>query len=275
MKKTNKIVLAATAIGLLFTANVYAEDSTPAAGAQLPNKEQMIFIIVLSVSAVVLLVLLYMLYALNIFLSAARKSGDMKDVPAIFKFTDAVPIEREGEIILDHNYDGIRELDNKLPPWWVYMFYATIVFGVFYMWYYHIYGSGNIQEDEYIAEMQQAEIQMKLMASKVDENSVALLTDAAKIKNGEAVFVANCAPCHGKQGQGGVGPNLTDEYWLHGGSVKDIFKTVKYGVPAKGMIPWQAQLSPGQIQEVSSYIVKLKGTNPANPKAPQGELYKE
>ncbi len=199
----------------------------------------------------------------------------MKGAPVLIRFTDAVPIEREHEILLDHNYDGIHELDNKLPPWWVYMFYATIVFGLVYMWYYHIYGTGNIQEDEYNQEMAQAEIQLKLVASKVDENSVVFLSDDAKLKNGSALFQSNCAACHGKEGQGGVGPNLTDEYWLHGGGIKDVFKTIKYGVPEKGMIPWQSQLSPVQIQEVSSYIMKLRGTNPVNPKAAQGELYKD
>jgi cytochrome c oxidase cbb3-type subunit 3 len=219
-------------------------------------------------------VVIYTLYALNIFLTKAKSSGEIKDTPAIFKLTDPIPIDREHEIMLDHDYDGIKELDNKLPPWWVYMFYATIIFGVFYIWYYHM-GSGELQEKEYQSQLAEAEIQMKLAASKVDENSVTLLTSADKIKSGEAIYTANCAPCHGKKGEGGVGPNLTDDYWIHGGSIKEIFKTVKYGVPVKGMIPWQTQLGPGQIQEVSSYIKTLRGTNPPNPKAAQGDLYKE
>lgn len=259
----------------LLTFKGYAQESIPAAVGQGCDSPQMVLIAVLSISIIILLVMIYLIYALTIFLALAKKSGDIKDTSPLLRFTDAVPIEREYEIMLDHNYDGIRELDNKLPPWWVYMFYSTIVFGVFYMWYYHIYGTGNIQEEEYKTEMAQAEVDMKLSASKVDENSVTLITDTLKLKNGEIIFQSNCAACHGKEGEGSVGPNLTDDYWLHGVGIKNVFKTVKYGVPAKGMIPWQAQLSPTQIQEVSSYIIKLKGTNPPNPKAPQGELIKE
>ncbi|HSZ24339.1 MAG TPA: cbb3-type cytochrome c oxidase N-terminal domain-containing protein, partial [Cytophagaceae bacterium] len=208
---------------------------------------QVLLIFVLAVTFIITLVILYLLYALNVFMSSMKKTGEMKEVPVLLKFTDAVPIEREHEIMMDHNYDGIRELDNKLPPWWVYLFYGTIVFGVFYMWFYHIYGSGDVQEQEYIKELAEAEVQMKANASKVDENSVTMLTDAARIKKGETIFATNCAPCHGKKGEGTVGPNLTDNYWLHGGNIKDIFKSIKYGIPAKGMIPWQTQLGPGQI----------------------------
>jgi cytochrome c oxidase cbb3-type subunit 3 len=259
----------------LIVLNGYGQDSslntiTPESGTS-----QVLLIFAFGIISIVLLVLIYTLYALNVFLSFAKKSGDIKQTPDLLRLTDAVPIEREHEIMLDHNYDGIRELDNKLPPWWVYMFYATIVFSIFYMWYYHVYGTGNVQEEEYKSEMAQAEIDMKLFASKVDENSVTLLTDISKLKSAELIYQSNCAACHGKLGEGKVGPNLTDAYWLHGGGIKDVFKTVKYGVPAKGMIPWQAQLSPAQIQEVSSYIIKLKGTKPPNPKAPQGDLYKE
>lgn len=271
----NKITLTFALLFNLLALVAQGQDSNSTPVLDTDNTSKIVLIAVLSVSIIILFVLLYFLYALNVFLNAARKSGDIKESPAMIRLTDAVPIEREHEIMLDHNYDGIQELDNKLPPWWVYLFYATIVFGVVYMWYYHIQGTGNIQEEEYNQELAKAEAEMKLYASKVDENSVTLLVDAAKIKNGEVLFQTNCAPCHGKQGQGGVGPNLTDNYWIHGGGIKDVFKTVKYGVPEKGMIPWQAQLSPGQIQEVSSYIIKLKGTNPPNPKAPQGELFKE
>jgi cytochrome c oxidase cbb3-type subunit III len=273
MKMKNKIAF--TLIFLLSLITNFGSAQTPANNVTEPDNSKIVLIAVLSVSIIVLFVLLYLLYALNVFLNAAKKSGDIKETPPMLRLTDAVPIEREHEIMLDHNYDGIQELDNKLPPWWVYLFYGTIVFAFVYMWYYHMYGTGNIQEEEYQQELAQAEVEMKLFASKVDENSVTLLTDAAKLKNGEVLFQTNCAACHGKQGQGGVGPNLTDNYWIHGSRIKEVFKTIKYGVPEKGMIPWQAQLSPGQIQEVSSYIIKLKGTNPPNPKAPQGELTKE
>lgn len=263
----------------LLLPDVYAQEPmAPAADASKAGNaldSQFLFVFVLVIFIVILLVVLYTLYALNIFLTDARRSGVMKDTPSLLKFTDPVPIDREHEIMLDYNYDGIRELDNRLPPWWVYMFYGTIAFSIFYVWYYHFSGSGELQDQEYKQELVEAEVLMKLAASKVDENSVTLLTGPDKIKNGETIYITNCAPCHGKKGEGGVGPNLTDEYWLHGGGIKEIFKTVKYGVPVKGMIPWQTQLGPGQIQEVSSYIITLKGTNPPNAKAPQGDLFKE
>jgi cytochrome c oxidase cbb3-type subunit III len=270
----SKLTIIFTFLLCFFSSSSFAQGATAEATSKGMDLSQIVLVAVLVISMVVLLVLMYVLYALSIFLTSARKSGQMNSTPDILKFTDAVPIEREHEILLDHNYDGIHELDNRLPPWWVYMFYATIVFALVYMWYFHVLGTGNVQEEEYQAEMAQAEVEMKLAASKMDETSVTLLSDATRIKNGETIFMTNCAACHGKLGEGSVGPNLTDDYWLHGGSINEVFKTIKYGVPTKGMIPWQAQLSPSQIQEVSSYILTLKGTNPPNQKAPQGDLVK-
>ena len=242
----------------------------PAAG----DTSSVILIFVLSTLIVLLLSFLYFLYYLNIALSVMYSKQDGKEVNPLFDFVDAVPIEREHEIMTDHNYDGIRELDNNLPTWWLYMFYATIVFAVVYFFYYQTSGYGDTQIQEYEKSIIVANEEMKLHASKVDENSATQLTDAAAIAEGKIVFMDNCAACHGKLGEGGVGPNFTDEYWLHGGDVKSIFKTIKFGVPEKGMIPWQSQISPPQIQQVASYILTLKGTNPPNAKAPQGELVK-
>jgi cytochrome c oxidase cbb3-type subunit 3 len=269
MKKKAATILLFLISFALASVGAYAE-GTETQGQT--TSSQLVLVVVLSVSVLVLLVLCYILYVLNVFLKKLKNEGALQETPAIFRFTDAVPMEREHEILLDHSYDGIRELDNKLPPWWVYMFYGTVVFSVVYMWYYHIYGTGNIQEEEYQAEMAYAEIQMKMYASSIDENSVTLLSDEVKLKSGEAIYQSNCAACHGKLGEGGVGPNLTDNYWIHGGTINEIFKTVKYGVPTKGMIPWQAQLSPAQMQEVSSFIMTMKGTNPPNQKEAQGEL---
>ncbi len=191
------------------------------------------------------------------------------------KLTDAKPIEQEADILLDHEYDGIHELDNNLPPWWKYGFYATIIFSVIYMVRFHVTGHGDLQEVEYQKEMAMAEVQkaefMKLAANNVDESSVTYLEDAASLSAGKSIYMQNCAACHGGSGEGGVGPNLTDEYWMHGGSVNDVFKLIKYGVPQKGMIAWQTQLSPIQIQEVTSFILSIQGTNPPNAKEPQGE----
>lgn len=191
--------------------------------------------------------------------------------------TGAVAIEHEADIMIDHPHDGIYELDNRLPPWWVSMFYITIVFAFGYMAYYHyIYPEKN-QLAEYKESVKKADIMKAEIAERqanlVNENTVVALTDAASLDLGKGIFIGKCAACHGTKGEGTVGPNMTDEYWLHGGGIKNVFKTIKHGVPDKGMIAWEGQMSPSEIQSVASYILTLKGTNPPNPKAPQGVIY--
>ncbi|QCR22207.1 c-type cytochrome [Pontibacter sp. SGAir0037] len=169
----------------------------------------------------------------------------------------------------NHDFDGIQEYDNDLPPWWKYMFYVSIVFAIGYMLHFHVFKTGALMAQEYEMEMEEAAL---LAAKNADAvTNYELLTEAAALESGKAIFAQNCAACHGTEGQGTVGPNLTDAYWLHGGDVNDIFKTVKFGVPAKGMVPWQGKLTKDQILEVSSYILSLQGSNPANAKEPQGE----
>lgn len=193
------------------------------------------------------------------------------------RWTDVVPVSQEEDILFDHSYDGIRELDNNLPPWWVAMFYMSIGFAVVYFGYYHVLGYGNSSAEAYEAEMEQAKEDVNaFLATKadlVDETNVVVVEDEMALSQGETIYNVNCVACHGAGGEGGVGPNLTDKYWIHGGSVQDIFKTIKYGVPEKGMIAWQAQLRPGDMQNVASYILTMQGTNPPNAKEPQGELY--
>lgn len=187
----------------------------------------------------------------------------------------AVPVEEEDKILLEGEHDGIQELDNVLPPWWTYFFAACVVFGIGYILYYHTFGMGGLQTLEYEKEVAEAEaLKAELLATKyakINENTVEALTSAEALEKGAETFNKKCASCHGKAGEGGVGPNLTDESWLHGCDIKDVFKTVTYGVPTKGMISWSTQLNPIEIQEVSSYILTLKGTNPANAKEPQGK----
>lgn len=184
------------------------------------------------------------------------------------------PIEQEAAIDLGHDYDGIRELDNRLPPWWLYGFYACIVFAVIYLWRYHVSHTAPSSTEEYQMAVKDAEEKkaayLAKAASNVDEHSVKLLTDANDLASGQKIFETACFACHGKKGEGIVGPNLTDNYWLHGGSVQDIFKTIKYGVPEKGMKSWKDDYSPSQLAQLASYIHSLKGTNPPNAKAPQG-----
>lgn len=191
--------------------------------------------------------------------------------------TKAVPVSREKEILLDHNYDGIKELDNNLPPWWLAMFYISIVYGVLYFGYYHLTDYGMSSEEAYHAEMTAAAEEVAAYRSTqtvmVDETTVTRLVSEDDMAKGKQIYDINCVVCHLDNGAGLVGPNLTDEYWVHGGSIKDIFATIKYGVPEKGMIAWSAQLKPDDMQRVASYIMTMQGTNPSNGKAAEGEKY--
>lgn len=191
--------------------------------------------------------------------------------------TKAIPVEKEADVMLDHNYDGIKELDNSLPPWWVWGFYLTIIFSVVYLLHYHVMDTGPSSEQEYQNELATAELQLKerqsKMANFISAETVIALSTPEALGEGKDLFTKNCAACHGNDGGGTVGPNLTDEFWIHGGGIKNIFKTVTEGVPAKGMISWKSQLSPKQIQSVSSYILTLQGTTPASGKAPEGDKW--
>jgi len=195
------------------------------------------------------------------------------------KLLDLRPLSEEKEILIAHDYDGIQELDNPIPAWFMYLFYITIIFAVGYLLNYHVFHTGQLQYEEYKTEMVQADAARKLYLSKaanqVDENTVKLVHDPAVLASGQVVFKQNCVACHGDHAQGMVGPNLTDDFWLHGHKVNDLFKTVKYGVLAKGMPTWEKVLSPGQISAVVNYVKSLHGTNPANPKAPQGTEEKD
>ncbi|WP_299252445.1 cbb3-type cytochrome c oxidase N-terminal domain-containing protein [uncultured Cytophaga sp.] len=256
---------------LLMIHSSFAASVVTEVAPQSSNSNSITLVFVLGILIVLLLAILVMLYYMTIALRVM--SGKKDSSEPLFDFTGGVPVDREHEVMMDHEYDGIRELDNNMPTWWKWMFYATVVFSFAYYYYYQ-FGSGDTQLQEYEQSMVAAEAEMKLHGSKVDENSATVLTDATAIEAGKTIFMENCAACHGKLGEGGVGPNFADDYWLHGGDIKSVFKTIKFGVPEKGMIPWQAQLSAVQIQEVSSFVLTFKGTNPPNAKAPQGDLVK-
>ena len=195
------------------------------------------------------------------------------------KIVGTKPIEEEHEIILDHNYDGIRELDNNLPPWWLYGFYASIIFGFVYMAKYHIFNGENQYEEldsEYVEANIAIEAYKKTAKDLVDFNTVVVLTEASDLSNGKKIFEINCVACHKADGGGGIGPNLTDKYWILGGGIKNIFKTVSEGGrDGKGMIAWKQSLKPSEIAQVSSYLLNFQGTTPAEPKAAEGELWEE
>ena len=193
------------------------------------------------------------------------------------RFNKLRPVSQEAELDLGHEYDGIRELNNRLPPWWLYGFYLTIIFAVVYLWRFHVSHNGPSSKQEYETSVARAELKiqdyLKAKGEAVDENTVTMLTSASDIAEGKAVFMKSCVACHLETGAGNVGPNLTDNYWLHGNDIKSIFKTIRYGINA--MPQWQNAYSNKQIAQVASYVKTLHGTNPPNPKVPQGVEMKE
>lgn len=218
---------------------------------------------------------IYQEQGLEAYLEEVKKAPQENFWQRMYKrWTQVVPVEKEKDILFDHEFDGIRELDNRLPPWWVALFLITVAFAGVYMIYYHVSGVGPSSVEEYEMEVKKAEEAVQAFLAKqannVDETTVIVLTDPQDISLGKTIWDANCVACHGAAGEGGVGPNMTDEYWIHGGTIKDIFTTIKYGVPEKGMISWKTQLRPSDMQRVASFILTLQGTNPPNPKAPEG-----
>lgn len=191
--------------------------------------------------------------------------------------TKAHELDKEEEILIeDHEYDGIKELDNVLPPWWKYGFYITILVGVFY--YIQVFTNEEqySQEQEYLAEVEKgkAEVEAYKAANpelfKVDAT---LLTDAASLEAGKTVFGTYCVACHMADGGGGIGPNLTDDKWILGGGMENILNTLNNGGrPGKGMISWKTTLNNTEMQQVASYVISLNGTTPANPKASEGDI---
>lgn len=181
-------------------------------------------------------------------------------------------------LMRDHSYDGIMELDNKAPAWFQFLFYVSILFAVIYMVNFHVLKKDNLMLDEYNQEMTAAQQEKEALMKSgglINETNVTRLNTPEDLKAGKDIFTVNCVSCHGNAGEGTVGPNLTDDYWIHGGGIKNVFATISNGVPAKGMITWKAQLNPKQIQQVASFVLSLHGTNPPNGKPPEGNIYKE
>ena len=273
---------------VLFASGSYAQGES--------NDSSTLLTIVVVVAIVAALVLLVAIYALQVLTKLLRseeerrvkETGETAEPvtglwQTILRIANRrVDIKDEESIILDHNYDGIRELDNHLPPWWTYLFYATVVFAIFYVIFYHVTDTLPLQEKEYEIEIAEAAAmaEMRLAASQAagtafSEAELELTTDADILASGEKVFSQQCAVCHKTDGGGSIGPNLTDDYWIHGGDIQSVFTTIKVGVPDKGMISWEAILSPEQMRDVANYIKSLRGTNPPGAKASQGELYEE
>jgi len=245
---------------------------------------------VLMLELVIIFVMLYFIRNLwrIIYPATVRTANDGKKNTSWIKttwsnldkqfFTKAAPIEQEADILLDHDYDGIKELDNALPPWWKYGFYITIFVAIFYILKFEVWHTGMNPTEEYNTEMAEAKVETEAylasMKENVDEKTVVML-DAAGVATGKTLYTKTCVACHSPNGGGGVGPNLTDNYTLHGATIQDIFKTIKYGYPDKGMQAWQSNFSPVEIQQLASYVKSLVNTNVAEGKAPQGDLIKE
>jgi cytochrome c oxidase cbb3-type subunit III len=252
-----------------------------------------IFALIVIVSLLIITIGVYAIRILNLLTEQVKKEKAEKLGVAYVpspgwwerfsqKMNASVPVEQEKNIELDHSYDGIRELDNHLPPWWKWLFYGTIGWAAVYIVIFHFSGTLPLSLEEYQNEVAQAEEQsLKLRAanpaSAIDENNLQYMADAVIIERGKAVFNANpCASCHRGDGGGNtIGPNLTDEYWIHGGDVKNIFNTIKNGAVDKGMPAWGKAMSPQDVRDLTFYILSLQGTNPPDGKAPQGEVFKQ
>lgn len=266
-----------TAVLMLVASAAIAQ---PNSGAPIVDP-QTLLITAMAVLLVVLLLLVFTLQKVVYMLKVEALGGsypvehESEELSYWEKLLSLKPLSAEKDIELEHDYDGIKELNNPIPVWFNFLFYGTIIAAFIYLLAYHVFDAAPLQDQEFQTELKVAEISkqeyIKKAGNLIDENSVTVLTDKAKIVEGAAIYTAKCAVCHGDKGEGKVGPNLTDEYWLHGGDVKSIFKTIKYGVPSKGMVAWQNSLNGAKMQELASYILTLQGTNPAGAKEPQGE----
>ncbi len=239
----------------------------------------------------VVVVAVYMLRVLNLFVQQAERERAGKlgvpYIPSVSWWTKmwdglnaAVPVSQENDIDLGHEYDGIRELDNHLPPWWKGILYGSVVWAVIYMFVYHFSGSFPLSIAEYENQLAVAAEEVRVYQASqpvtvIDENTLAFSNDAAGLGNGMKVFISNnCQSCHRADGGGNaIGPNLTDAYWIHGGAIKNIYLTIKSGVVEKGMPAWGKVMSPTDVRDVTFYVMSLQGTNPAGAKVPQGNLY--
>jgi cytochrome c oxidase cbb3-type subunit 3 len=268
-------------IGTGFASTAFAAGADEPSPIFEPNLMDVIGVIIVN-----LILLFVFLYFKHIFESLAKEllpAKAIKERSAWFKLNkvlvDAVEIEHEKDILMDHEYDGIRELDNNLPPWWKWGFYATIVFAVVYLSVYHVFQVADLQIAEFDRSNAEAEIAIaeykKAQNLNVDENSATLMTDAGDLKEGKSLFTKNCVSCHGPDGGGGIGANLSDNYWLYGNDISNVFSTIKYGAN-NGMRSWNDDFNGVQIQQISSFIiVNLQGTNVPNGKEAEGELFEK
>lgn len=274
--------------GILLSNPVLAQDESISSGLQSMDSTQVAMLIIICVIlGIIILLLILMLYLMSFISAIFRKENpELADEPSWWEsfkerfVTGDVEEElSQDKLMTGHSYDGIQELDNFMPPWLQWVFTGTIIIAFVYFGYYTVLGIGKTGIEEYEEELRIAAIEAEERGSNalasIDETNVEIDNSDIGLSAGKTIYDSNCVACHAADGGGGVGPNLTDQYWLHGGGIKDIFGVIKYGVIEKGMVPWEDQLSPQEIQGVASYILTLQGTTPAVPKDPQGELYEE
>ena len=246
--------------------------------------EDMDLIGLLTINIILMFVVIYLRSLFNQMVGMTKKEAELATEQPVAAetftkinaiLTDAVPIEEEYKILMDHEYDGIQELDNNLPPWWVWGFVACIIFSFVYIINYHVLGVSDLQIKAYEKEMEQAQkdidAYLSKMAMNVDETNATLMTEKSDLAAGKTIFDNNCTICHKAKGEGDVGPNLTDKNWVYGYDVKDVFLSVKKGRPA-GMPEHASKLNPVQIQQVASYVLSLPE---AKGKEPQGDIIKK
>jgi cytochrome c oxidase cbb3-type subunit 3 len=271
------ILISNSSLALTFTAP--GESTEPTPWLKVENSD-IYFLVVINIVLLGIIVYLKSMFNRLVSLIKTEKEKEKVVITAPLKkinqvLTDVVPIEEEHKILLDHEYDGIRELDNNLPPWWVWGFFATIVFAIIYLFNFHIFETGDLQYKAYDKEMKKADAEVKAylskMAMNVDESNVTLLTDKSEIAKGKALFDANCVACHNPKGEGNIGPNLTDKNWIYGFDIKEVFKTIKLGT-ANGMPEHNSKFNPIQLQQVASYVLNLPE---AKGKVPQGDIIKK
>ena len=275
---------------MLLSSAIFAQDSpvnnTAQATTNIGGLTPSVFYVMVTIIFLELLVILVLLINVRLLIKSQKEKLIIAEVlesvakePKISwwnRFNKLKSLEQEADLDLGHDYDGIRELNNRLPPWWIYGFYVTIVFAAIYLWRYHVSHTAPLSKEEYDIAVLRADEKvkdyLKQKGDVVDENTITMLGNA-DITEGKRIFQISCIACHNEGGGGNVGPNLTDDYWMHGGDIKSVFKTIKYGFNA--MPTWQNSYSNKQIAQLASYVKSLHGTNPANAKAPQGELYKD
>lgn len=231
-------------------------------------------------TALILTGILTAFFVLLTFFIVIVLGGDVEPLMRFFRRAyHAVSPKSAGEAIpLEESHDGITELDNRVPPWFNYLFGGTIIFAAIYMIDYHVMGSSPLPRAEYAQELAAADISRRVRIAaegSINEDALEPLADDASIRAGHEKFSKNCVTCHGANGGGIVGPNLTDQYWIMGGGIKNVYATIKNGVPQKGMISWKLVFTPKEIQQIASFILTLQGTNPVNGKKPEGTLYQE